>query len=477
MGTHKPPLDRTALPEPVFDENPEWIAFYWRAWELAWDHVIEKKGAPASPYMDEAFSETTIWIWDTCFMVHFCKFAPQLFPGIQSFDNFYLPLHDNISSPLKIHHPDNPPLFAWIEYAYFQYTGDQERIARILPYLQKHYDFIEQSKEGEKLAGTGCPLSAQREPNGYRWKGCPSGMDNTPRGRDRYHDILWVDLLAQQGLAAKYISLLAKQIGLTALAETYQHKHTELKALAQKYYWNEEDGTFYDILRRDPNQQVKVKTPAAYWALLADFCNPEQSAKLAALAENPLDGFGGEIPWPSVPPQDPDFDPDGCYWRGGVWLPMVYMATCALRESGYAEIADPLAERTLEHMFQTWKGFEPHTIWEAYSPTQPEPSTIKTEDNGRFVRPDFCGWSALGPISLLIESVIGIHSADCSTNTLHWRIHRTSRHGINRFRFGEIVCDLLYEEGECTVTASAPFTLIINGTAHPIQAGCQQFRP
>lgn len=476
MTSTKSPLDRNALPEPIFDENPEWIKFYWRAWELAWDHVIEKEGAPASPYMDEAFSTKTIWIWDTCFMVHFCKFAPQLFPGIQSFDNFYLPLHEGVPSTLKIHHPDNPPLFAWIEHDYFRYTGDEKRIGTIIPYLQKHYDFIENATLHEKIPGANCPINTQREANGYCWNGVASGMDNTPRARDKYDEILWIDLLAQQGLAAKHIAALAEQIGQQDLAKIYLAKHAELKALANKYYWNEEDGTFYDILRSDPTEQIKVKTPAAYWPLLADFCNPNQAAKLATLADDPLQGFGGDIPWPSVTPDDQDFDPDGCYWRGGVWLPMVYMATCALRENGYNEIADRLAERTLEHMYKTWKTFEPHTIWEAYSPTLPKPATNKTEDPGDFSRPDFCGWSALGPISLFIESVIGLHSADCITKTLHWRIHRSTRHGINRFRFGDIVCDLLYENGQCTVSASAPFTLIINDTPHQIQSGTQQFK-
>lgn len=126
-------LDRSRLPEPVFDENPGLVDFYWRAWELAWDHVVEKPGAPASPYIDEAFDPDTIWIWDTCFMVHFCKYAPELFPGIQSFDNFYKPLHEGTEFPLCIHHTDNPPLFAWIEDAYLRFTGHTSRVRTILP--------------------------------------------------------------------------------------------------------------------------------------------------------------------------------------------------------------------------------------------------------------------------------------------------------------------------------------------------------
>ncbi|MCM1372396.1 MAG: hypothetical protein NC113_07100 [Bacteroides sp.] len=33
--------------------------------------------------------------------------------------------------------------------------------------------------------------------------------------------------------------------------------------------------------------------------------------------------------------------------------------------------------------------------------------------HGRRVRPDFCAWSALGPISLFIENIMGIPQREC----------------------------------------------------------------
>ena len=457
------PLDRSRLPEPVFDENPGLIDFYWRAWELAWDHVVEKPGAPASPYMDEAFDPDTIWIWDTCFMVHFCKYAPDLFPGIQSFDNFYLPLHEGTDSPLKIHHPDNPPLFAWIEDEYLRFTGDTSRIRKVLPYLKAHYAFIENATAGATLPGTNCPLFAEREARGYRWSGIASGMDNTPRGREDYDSILWFDLLAQQALAARRIAALAGYLSDNETVYAFERKFQESKALANRLYWNNEDGIYYDISRKEPSVQIRVKTPAAYWGLLAGFCDKAQAEKLASLAEDPARGFGGSIPWPTVTPDDPDFHPDGFYWQGGVWLPTAYMATCALREAGCGRMADELAEKLLLHMYRTWKAYAPSTIWEAYSPTKPEPSTDKAEFAGKRVRPDFCGWSALGPISLFIESVIGIHSVDALSRTVHWHLHRESRHGIKRLQFGDIETSLIYESGTIQVTSSDDYTLVLNG--------------
>ena len=143
---------KTQIPQIVFEEKPEYAELYERAWELAHDHVLELPGMPQSPYMDEAFLITYIWIWDTCFMLFFCKYAPQVFPGIETLNNFYQPLHDNVSLPevtvygleekfgykdgenvqVKIHIPDNPPLFAWAEYSYALMTGDREHLKQLL---------------------------------------------------------------------------------------------------------------------------------------------------------------------------------------------------------------------------------------------------------------------------------------------------------------------------------------------------------
>ncbi len=83
-----------SVPEIVFDTEPGYAAFHRRAWELAWEHVIEYPGAPRSPYMDEAHTPGRIWIWDTCFMALFCKYAPDRFPGVETNRPFRLRIGD-----------------------------------------------------------------------------------------------------------------------------------------------------------------------------------------------------------------------------------------------------------------------------------------------------------------------------------------------------------------------------------------------
>ena len=81
------------IPRPVCDGHKDFIALYHKAWELAHDHIKELPGLPFSPYMDEGALPYDIWIWDTCFMALFCKYSQNVFPGVESLQNFYQVLH------------------------------------------------------------------------------------------------------------------------------------------------------------------------------------------------------------------------------------------------------------------------------------------------------------------------------------------------------------------------------------------------
>ena len=87
----------------------------------------------------------------------------------------------------------------------------------------------------------------------------------------------------------------------------------------------------------------------------------------------------------------PHFDPEGGYWRGGVWLPTAYMSIKSLEKYGFYDLADTLGKRIVMHQYNTWKQYKPHTIWEAYSPTEAKPSTRKHTEEKSYCKPDFCG--------------------------------------------------------------------------------------
>ena len=461
------------IPVPVFDARPEYVELYRTAWDQAKDHIKYQPGLPQPRYKDEGFRDEAIWIWDSEFMVLFCKYAPGLFPGIETLDNFYYTLHENAGSPLSVWHPDNPPFFAWVENDYYKFTGDKAHIEELITqkrFLQKHFELFNTmdhdtqfpfpiSNDGVRIKYKGI---------GYNWQSWQSGMDNTPRKRVK--PLFWIDAISQQALSALYIVRLARVAGDSATEQEFKAKYEDLKEKVNKYYWDEEDGCYYDIKEEDLSK-TRILTPASFWPMLAEIPSQEQAERMVRFALQD-DKLGGALPWTSVSRDDLDFDPDGNYWKGSIWLPTAYMGIKALEKYGFFEEADRTAEAILEHMWQTYSQYEPHTIWECYNPTKPEPASKKEgTKNVKSVKADFCGWSALGPISLFIENVLGFYDVDAGEKTVRWNLHQNCRHGIKGLSFGNITTDILYEDGKVSVVSNRPYTLYINGAAYPVRRG------
>ncbi len=461
------------VPEPIYDARPDFLTLYRKAWELAADHIDDTiPGLPVVRHMDEACRRDRLWIWDTCFMVHFCKYSPKVFPGIESLDNFYYPMHDGFKSSCLIHHPDNPPLFAWIEYEYYRFTGDKSRIYRNLvekKFLQKHYDFLEnQCKIGTVIPNCAIHTAWQKFENGYVWGGNPSGMDNSPRANDQHYMIYWVDAISQQALSALYISKLADEIGEEQISRDYMAKYLEKKEIINKYYFDEEKGYYLDIEIYNL-KPFDVLTPASFWVMMAEAATAERAARQIKTLTNPMQ-LGGVVPAPTVARNNPNFIADGRYWRGGVWLPTSYMVAKSLEKYGYYDQAASFSEATVNHMSKTYQEFFPQTIWECYSPTEHAPA--KSKFPVKYSRPDFCGWSALGPISMLIENVLGFHRADAVSKRLEYH-HRPDigRHGIRNFKFGEVCCDVIVNNKVAEIVANTAFTFVADGVEHSCTAG------
>ena len=463
-------LDRARIPQIVFERHPEYVELYNKAWELAAAHIYHNQEMPAPRYMGEGCNCGRIWIWDTCFMVHFCKYSAGYFPGMESLENLYRPIHDSAQTACKIHHVDNPPLFAWLEYEYAKFSGDVSRLQRVLTekkYLQKHYELIEHAVWGQRFPCGFCICKTQQfEGKGFYWTGNSSGMDNTPRGGDCSYSILWVDLLAQQALSALYISRLAKITGDTETQMHYEAEYQRKKAILNEYYYDPQDGVYYDIYDTglDP---CRVLTPASYWPVLAECASPEQLDRQIEFTMKP-ERLGGEFPLNSVSRDSRFYSPDGSYWRGGIWLPTSYMTIKSLERYGKLELASDLARRIIDLQWRTYRDVEPHTIWECYSPSKPYPATEKT---GKLCRQDFCGWSALGPISLLIENVIGLYEVNAFTHTV--KLHRTKQgvHGIRNFRFADVTANILISDDKIRITTDKPFTLEVDGKPFELKTG------
>lgn len=470
------------IPRIVYPEK-DYIDLYEATWRIASERVRRgPDGLPSSPYLDENCYEDQIWIWDSCFMVLFSRYASNSFPGLQTLDNFYIPIHDNITTPLRIHLRDNPPLFSWAEYYNYLFSADKERLKYILDdkkYLQKHFEYFNTVKRGtyQKEVSPMPIFLDQIKDNkgkiiGYNWKICgASGMDNTPRGRDcgGCKNIMWVDAISQQALSALYIKELFDLYGDKKEAKKWNNIYKELKKTVNDIYWDEKDGFYYDV-DINTRQFCRIKTPASFWAMLAGIPSKKQAERMVKYLKDEK-FFGGEFPWPSLSRDDKDYNnKTGDYWRGGIWLPLVYMGTKALEKYGYYELADSLAKKVITQQMKTYFSVKPNTIWECYNPSANEPST----EHGKRARKDFCGWSALGPISLFIENVIGFRDINSITNTVSWSLKKENKtHGIKNLKFGKVITDIVYDDlsSEIIVETNNPFILNVNGKKIKIKSG------
>jgi hypothetical protein len=95
--------------------------------------------------------------------------------------------------------------------------------------------------------------------------------------------------------------------------------------------------------------------------------------------------------------------------------------------------------------------------------------------SNEIVRRDFCGWSALGPISMYIEEVIGFHTVNAFERVVEWQKPNEFKKalGIKNLRFADVVTDIIAEGNVCCVKSNRPYTLKINGKAFQIFAGEQ----
>lgn len=467
-------LNREWLPQPVFQYHRGLVDLYWQAWEQAWRHIGQNEGLVQKKYMDEGLWDDTIWIWDSEFMALFCKYAPHVFPGIETLNNFYYPILEGKGSSLRIQHPDNPPFYAWIESEYYKFTDDKEHIRDLLYnkcFLQRYFDWFDNLKPGTTLGFEHTKIALEKKDIGYNWGGVMSGMDNSPRGRGNQKDLLWIDAICQQALSALHITRLAEEFGHKELAKEYRKRYDKLKTTVNQYYWDETDGTYYDI-RESDHSFVKVITPASFWAMLAEIPSPKQAERMVSLVRD-SSVLGGVVPWVSLSRNDPDFNGEnGDYWKGSLWLPTAYMGIKALEKYGFHDVADETAYAILEHQYNTFRNYQPASIWECYHPSDPEPGL----NNGERVRENFCGWSALGPISLFIENVLGFHNVDGRLKIVEWRKHHSGLHGIKNLKFGNISADIVGDEHAIQVESSGSFTLIVNGKTYKVRTGSNTFK-
>lgn len=446
---------KDALPKPRWKGHESAIACYWRAWELAFKNVMtpsEESGFIAN-FIDTAFNEC-IFMWDSCFILHFGRYGDRTFTFQRTLDNFYAKQEADGYIPREINRELGRPVFErldpsstgpnmmpWCEWEYYRNFGDKERLARVFPVLLAYTQWFRKYLTWQDGTYISCG-----------W-GC--GMDNLPRvpkGCHEWYDhghMSWIDTTLQAIFADSILVDMAKELGKESMITEEEEEIERLSRFVNKHMWNDNIGMYVDRFR--DGTLSDVKTMASFWELMTDCANEERLARTIAHLENE-DEFNRPHRVPALSADHPEYDPEGGYWKGGIWAPTTYMVLCGLTRQGYDTLAHEIA---MNHHTNVVKAYEKtNTLFENYAP--------EYEGAGQH-RTDFVGWTGISPITVLFEYVFGIRPNVPEKHIL-WDVRLTDEHGVKDYPFGTdatltLSCDArsaTTDEPNVTITSNKP---------------------
>jgi hypothetical protein len=482
---------RGKLPSPIFDEDPNYVRCYWKAWELAFRNFHEpaKGSGFVSQFIDAAFNQN-IFLWDTCFMTMFCNYAHPYVPGIASLDNFYARQHEDgeicreinrttgvdfdqwtnkdnepmfsrwgytlmetgqrktsvayQGRPAPVPNPKltidalNHPIFAWAELESLRLTGDKDRLALVWEPLVRYYGALQlYLRQGNGLYLTD-------------W----ASMDNSTRNKYLEPGGCGIDISCEMVLFARHLARIADILGKPVESRKYQQEAEDLSSLINQHMWDEQRKFYFDLTIK--GERAPVKSVAAFWALLAHVASKSQAQALAAELEDPRT-FKTIHRVPTLAANEPGFDPRGGYWVGAVWAPTDKMVMAGLENYGFTDLARQIALNHVRNVVAVFK--ETGTIWENYA--------AQHVAHGEPAKGDFVGWSGIGPIAFFLEYAIGIR-ADALANKIAWDIRSPARVGVERFWFAgktvSLICEKADATGDRTVTVTSDGTFDLAAT-------------
>lgn len=458
---------KNQLVEPIL-EDQLLNELYWYTVETLFKHAKtnSKKSKLISNFQDTAFNEN-IFLWDSAFISRFTMYFDDYLPGIRTLDNFYasqvrsglipreinkitgepyakwinkdkLALHsffhnryryrglDNIknSTQLKFYHlkhqgikpPEftldalNHPILSYAEYEHFVFTGDKDRLYMIHDVLYTNFlSLLKYLKHDSNLFVTD-------------W----ASMDNSPRNELLY---LGVDTSSEMVLFAKDLIKIYKILDEKFYNDRISLLEHEVKLIEKAindFMWDKEKKFYFDL--DDKLCHINIKTIAGFWPLLAEITNDHQCDALCDWLRD-AKTFNRVNVVPSLAANETKYNPDGGYWRGGVWASTNLMVTDGLERNRKHELAKEIAIKYLMNIKKVYQ--KTKTLWEVYAPD----SVSQGDSDHR----DFVGWTGIAPIHYLIKYYLGF-SYNSIINVLTWEINLDKQiQGLKKFKFGKNV--------------------------------------
>ena len=169
------------------------------------------------------------------------------------------------------------------------------------------------------------------------------------------------------------LSQMAAELDKKREARRWNKKADELADLINKRMWDEETNFYYNINAKDHSFQfmsrnLKRQEIIGFLPLWAEVAPKDRAEKLV-LHLTDTTKFWRKYGVPTLAADDSWYSPDVdycCKWNGPVWLLWNYMIYDGLRNYGYHEKADQLAEKMM--LAVTTQLSKNHNYWESFSP-------------------------------------------------------------------------------------------------------------
>ena len=432
---------RAGVPEPILPA--EWQSFR-QSYDAAWEMLrrLVRTASPTSGLPNDYISTGTNFplyqfMWDTSFAAMCVAYGWRVMNPCASlnvlyatqFDGGYIHRELDVrdSTPV-LYEPDfspNPPLLVVAEWQIARLTGNVQRLRQVYPALRAWHTWLQHNRQ---------------LPDGTYWTtGLANGLDNSPSLGDGYPD-----LTAQMAHAAEILAEIATVLGHPADAEEFRRKHTAIGRALNDRLWSETMQIYSTSLPGGGHNPNKVVT--AFWPLWAGIVPAERVPALARHLKDPM-SFWRHHPLPSLAADSPAFKPEGAYWLGSVWSPTSYAAIKGFDRAGRHDLA---VEATIRHLTCVTETLQATgALWENYGSEASVPGSQSA--------PHYC-WSALGPIALLLEVLIGIE-ADALHDTILWSPPDGKRIGVKNFTLGPATISLLQASNKVEVETDRSFTL------------------
>jgi len=396
----------------IYEQTWAWIQDYWQ------------KGTTANGLHTRFFVSSTsdrINQFDSVFSTFFLVYSNRNYPEAPQLDNFYnkqepdgaIRSEYSIATGKPILTDDNPegvapPLFAWAEYNLYHKIGNKKRIRDIMPVLEAHFAWLE---------------NTFRDATGmYVVPLISTTMRNAPRQNAKY----LVDFNTQQAMNAHYMAELGHILNDKDIEFRYRQRFFSLKTRVNQLMWNEDAGFYLDL--DEAKEQLPAKTIAGFWPLLTRIPNEARVEKLIAHLRNP-DTFGTENPFPSLAANEPEFSDDGMGYCGSVFPPFTFFIVKGLEIQQKHELAREFAIRHLYYMLDTLhpEGKERGSVWEAYKPLRD--GKAEWPGDSTFPREMHLPYIGLSTITLMIENVVGLE-VSLPRKTVRWTVPTLEIMGI-----------------------------------------------